>query len=179
MVDLVSLGEFYRADRLISLPSMSQNAASALLDSWNRWSPLPGGKTLFRYFLGRRVPYTGSISPEVLELEPGRVRVAMRDRPRLRNHLRSVHAVALTNLGELATGLAVTSSLPKSARGIPTGFSIEFVKKARGTIEAHCSAVLESSDEERDVDVGADLLDASGDTVARFNARWRVGPRRS
>ncbi len=163
--------------RLISSVLMSQDATSTLLDSWNRLRNVPGGKTLFRFFLGRRVPYTGTISPEVMELEPGRVRVGMRDRPGLRNHLKSVHAVALTNLAELATGLAVTSSLPRSARGIPTGFSIEFMKKARGRIEAHCSAKIESTDEERDIDVRADLLDQSGDTVARFNARWRVGPR--
>jgi acyl-coenzyme A thioesterase PaaI-like protein len=156
---------------------MSQTATSAILDTWNRLQGLPGGRALFRFFLGRRVPYTGSISPDVLELEPGRARVAMRDRPRLRNHLRSVHAVALTNLGELATGLAVTSSLPASARGIPTGFSIEFVKKARGTIEASCSTEIEAPEEDRDVDVEAELKDGSGDTVARFKARWRVGPR--
>jgi acyl-coenzyme A thioesterase PaaI-like protein len=156
---------------------MSETTTGGLLDSWNRLRNLPGGKTLFRYLLGRRVPYTGTISPEVMELEPGRVRVGMRDRPRLRNHLQSVHAVALTNLGELATGLAVTSSLPRSARGIPTGFSIDFLKKARGRIEAHCSTEIESSDQERDVDVHADLLDEGGDTVARFKARWRVGPR--
>lgn len=156
---------------------MSDEAASGLLASWNRLRGLPGGRAIFRYVLGRRVPYTGSISPEVIELEPGRTRVVMRDRPRLRNHLRSLHAVALTNLGELATGLAVTSSLPASARGIPTGFSIEFLKKARGTIEARCSAEIERTDEERDLDVEADLVDESGDTVARFTARWRVGPR--
>ncbi len=157
---------------------MPDDAASGLLASWNRLQGLPGGRALFRFFLGRRVPYTGSISPEVIELVPGNVRVVMRDRPRLRNHLRSLHAVALTNLGELATGLAVTSSLPSTARAIPTGFSIEFLKKARGTIEARCTAEVEGSDQERDVDVQADLVDASGDTVARFNARWRVGPRR-
>jgi acyl-coenzyme A thioesterase PaaI-like protein len=156
---------------------MSETATSEILQTWNRLQTLPGGRALFRFVLGRRVPYTGSISPDVLELSPGRARVAMRDRPRLRNHLRSLHAVALTNLGELATGLAVTSSLPADARGIPIGFSVEFVKKARGTIEASCSTEIDSTREERDVEVAAELKDQAGDTVARFTALWRVGPR--
>lgn len=156
---------------------MSRPATTTLLDSWRRLEGLPGGRRLFRFLLGRTVPYTGTISPEVQELSAGNVRVLMRDRPKLRNHLRSLHAVALTNLGELATGLAVTSSIPSDARGIPTGFSIDFVKKARGNIVAHCDAQVDSSVEERDVDVSADLRDESGDTVARFTARWRVGPR--
>lgn len=158
---------------------MPRTAAHAILSSWNRLQRFPGGRILFHYFLGRHVPYTGSISPEVVELTPGKVRVAMRDRPRLRNHLRSLHAVALTNLGELATGLAVTSSLPSDARGIPTGFSIEFLKKARGRIVARCEADVDGSSEVRDIDVEADLMDDAGDVVARFTARWRVGPSRS
>jgi len=156
---------------------MSESATSAILHTWNRLQAFPGGRALFRFFLGRRVPYTGSISPDVLELTPGRARVAMQDRPRLRNHLRSLHAVALTNLGELATGLAVTSSLPADARGIPIGFSIEFLKKARGTIEASCATEIDSNPEERDIEVAAELKDQAGDTVARFTALWRVGPR--
>ncbi len=156
---------------------MSEAVTSTIVADWNRLRRLPGGRLLFRYLLGRRVPYTGSISPDVIDLAPGRVRVVMRDRPRLRNHLRSLHAVALANLGELTTGLAVVSSLPGDARAIPTGFSIDFLKKARGRIEAHSAADVESSSEERDVDVAAELVDEAGDTVARFTARWRVGPR--
>lgn len=156
---------------------MSEASTSTILQSWNRLQGIPGGRRIFRYLLGRTVPYTGSISPEVTELRPGHARVLMRDRPRLRNHLRSLHAVALTNLGELATGLAVTSSLPASARGIPTGFSVEFVKKARGTIEAQCETEIDGIETERDVDVEAELKDESGDVVVRFTARWRVGPR--
>lgn len=123
------------------------------------------------------MPYTGTIRPRILELEPGRVRVALRDRRGVRNHLNSVHAVALANLGELATGLAVTTALPPDARGIPIRFEIDFVKKARGTIEASCTTDLEVSSEERDVDVGATLTDPTGDAVARFTARWRIGPK--
>ncbi len=148
-----------------------------VLRYWRRVSRLPGGGRLFGFFVGRMAPYTGTISPTVLELEPGRARVEMRDRRRLRNHLRSLHAIALINLGELATGLALTTALPPGVRGIPIALSIEYHRKARGTVEAEsaCGAPVvtkETGPVEHEV-VGA-ILDRSGQMVARVSARWRL-----
>ncbi|MCY1011651.1 DUF4442 domain-containing protein [Nannocystis pusilla] len=105
-----------------------------VLDMWKSLSAKTFGKQLFARAISLAVPYTGSISPLVLELEAGRAKVQMRDRWGVRNHLRCVHAVALMNLGEAVTGLAVMSLLPPGARGIVRELAMEYVKKARGTI---------------------------------------------
>lgn len=147
-----------------------------LLSLWRRLEPLPGGRRLFSFLLGRAARYTGSISPRVLELAPGHARVGLRDRPAVRNHLRSVHAVALMNLAEVASGLATISSLPPGARGILAGLSIEYLKKARGPLEAVCDAAIDYAGERCEVPVESVIRDAAGDVVARATARWLVGP---
>ena len=157
---------------------MSETAVANVLATWGRLSALPGGKRVFSWMLGRRIPYTGTISPRIQELSPGYAKITIRDRRRVRNHLRSVHAGALLNLGELATGLALSSGLPGDARSIPTGLSIEYRKKARGTITAECRHPTGGGNEHRDERIHADLTDESGDLVARVTARWRVGPRK-
>jgi acyl-coenzyme A thioesterase PaaI-like protein len=148
---------------------------SQLVPLWNVLKHVPGGGRALGRLAGQMAPYTGTIRPEVLFLEPGSVRVRMRDRRAVRNHLNSVHAIALMNLGEVATGMAVVSALPPGARGIISHLAMDYLKKARGPITAVCACPPITSTEKQDLEVQAELSNEAGDVVARAHARWRVG----
>lgn len=149
------------------------NPAQAVLASWNRLKDRPGGRWLFNKMLGRMIPYTGSIGAQVEELVPGRARVVLKDRKAVRNHLRSIHAVALANLGELATGLATTTCFTSGTRGILTGIGVEYHKKARGLLVAECSFEAPAKlDGPTPMDVQTHIKDGAGDVVATVTATW-------
>jgi acyl-coenzyme A thioesterase PaaI-like protein len=146
-----------------------------LLAAWRRLSVLPGGAWLFSRMLGRMAPYTGSMGAKVVLLEPGRAQVELRDRRRVRNHLRSVHAIALANLGELASGLAATAAMPAGVRGIPTAIRVDYLKKARGRLTATGLAALPPVEEAgTSAEVRADIADADGVIVATVVVEWRL-----
>jgi acyl-coenzyme A thioesterase PaaI-like protein len=144
---------------------------------WDRLSPLPGGRAAFSRSIGLIAPYSASIGATVKDLGPGRARVTLKERRRLHNPFNSVHAIALANLGELATGLAMMYDFPADARGIVTKFEITFHKKARGLITAICHTDLVDSSDERPVEVSCDIRDEAGDLVARATATWLIRPK--
>src|SRR5689334_10080950 len=90
------------------LPSARQSGSKNLLRiAWDVLSGMPGGKLVFSKLVGRMAPYTGTIKATVTVLRPGYAEVEMHDRRGVRNHLASIHAIALANLGELAGNVAL------------------------------------------------------------------------
>lgn len=156
------------------MPHNPEAPGGRILALWQRLSPRPGGRWLFARLLGRMVPYTGALRGRVEALEPGHARISLRERRGVRNHLRSIHAVALVNLGELATGLAVLTALPPGIRGIVTDLGATYHAKARGRVEADCRVGGPWSPGDT-AEAVATITDASGTAVATVTARWKLG----
>ena len=131
---------------------------------------------MFSRILGRVVPYSGSIGATVLLLKPGHAQLQLRDHRSVRNHLNSIHALALANLGEFTSGLAMLGTLSATTRGIPTKISTEYFKKARGTLLAESVCTPPHVTEETDFEVFTEVKDSEGDVVARSTINWRLGP---
>ncbi len=169
-----------RLVKLLKSNPFTEFSPGNLLGGWKSLKDLPHGAKIFSRILGTVIPYSGTIKAEVRELRAGFAKIQMRDRRFVRNHLSSVHAVALTNLGELATGLAVISATPKNHRGIVKSLQTEFLKKARGTLTAQAEVPeIQPLEKNTPFEVTASITDEHDVEVARVTATWVIGPQKS
>jgi hypothetical protein len=60
----------------------------------------------------------------------------MKQRWAVQNHIKTVHAIAVCNLVEMAMGLVAESSIPSHLRWLPMGMNVDYKKKATGKLTA-------------------------------------------
>ena len=153
--------------------------AASVLSMYQRLSRWPAGRWLFSRAVCLRAPYFATISPHFTALEPGRCEVEIRDRRRVHNHIGTVHAIALCNLAELSAGVMTEASLPPGMRWIPKGMTVEYLKKARGTMHAIATpdvAIVEASNG-YELPVTVSVRDPLGDEVFRARIAMWLSPK--
>lgn len=131
------------------------------------------------------IPFNTHLGLEILEVAPARGVVRLPDTETLRNHVGSQHAGALFSLGEAASGAAFVGAfaarlgdlVPLAERA-----EIAYRRIALGPITATATLAtppekiledLEAEDRAR-FEVGVDLVNGAGDTVADMTVHWYV-----
>ena len=148
---------------------------------WRQFEKYPFGKEAFSLFFCSQAPYFMTIRPEVHELAPGLAKVSLKQRWGVQNHIKTVHAIAVCNLVELAMGLVAESTIPKHLRWLPMGMNVEYTKKATGQLTAISEIdkdkffVLEKYPGE--VKVPVVVTDAAGIVVTKADVRLWISLR--
>jgi acyl-coenzyme A thioesterase PaaI-like protein len=145
-----------------------------VLASFNRLKTLPGGTWLFSRGVCAAAPYFGSIRPHVLELAPGHAKVSIKKRRAVENHLKTVHAIAMCNMAELAGGLMTDVSIPKGARWIPAGMTVQYLKKAKTDLTAVADGSQIGWSQNGDVVVPVSVFDTAGEKVFQAEIRMNI-----
>ncbi|NBX16763.1 MAG: DUF4442 domain-containing protein [Proteobacteria bacterium] len=149
-----------------------------ILKVWSNFNQVPGGRVAFSKLLGGMIPYTGSVKPLVTHLERGAATVEMADHRSVRNHLNSIHALALANLAEFPAGLSLHTAIPENSRAILVKLEVEYLKKARGdlTSKAKVEHTIEHLESPTHIIVQSEISDTSGTAVAKARTTWLVSP---
>ena len=150
---------------------------SLALRLWTRLNGSAFGRWAFTRIICFRAPYFSSISPLFVTLEPGHAVVTMRKRRKVKNHIGTIHAIAMANLCEIAAGVLTEVSTPADMRWIPKGMIIQYLGKAATKISATAELPAVSSGEKQDAVVSVDVRDTSGTIVVHADITMYVTPR--
>ncbi len=141
--------------------------ASRSLSLYERLARRPLGKWLFAEIICLKAPYFATIEPRFQELRPGLCQVSMRKRRSVLNHIRTVHALAIGNLCELAAGMMMEATLPPQLRWIPRGMTIEYLHKAKTDVTAVARLDKQDWADGANVGVPVTAVDRDGQEVVR------------
>lgn len=168
------------ADRSQSdwLTRTDTTTAGTTLRAWMRAQRTSFGRWLFARTVSRRAPYFATIKPKFIDLQPHLCRVAMRKRRAVENHIRTVHALAMGNLCELAAGLCTEVTIPVGMRWIPRGMTIEYLAKAETDVMATARLDKTEWTGAENVGVPVTVTDTNGKEVVRAVISMYVSPKR-
>ncbi len=152
----------------------------SVLSLYRRIARWPAGHWIFSRLVCFKAPYFATIAPRFVALEPGRCEVRIRDRRRVHNHIGTVHAIALCNLAELGAGVMTDATIPADMRWIPKGMTVEYLKKAVGTLQgvATPETPVRSAVDGYEWPVEVQVTDAAGAVVFRARVMMWISPRK-
>ena len=140
---------------------------STVLSAYNKLHGLPMGNYLFSRIVCLMAPYFKTIRPRFVELKPGYCEIKMKNRRAIRNHLNSIHAIAMCNLCELAGGTALDVTLPAHLRWIPRGMDVKYIKMAKSNLKGTCSIPGDAIKEKGSVPVTVSVTDTNNTEVMK------------
>ncbi len=103
-----------------------------------KFSGLPDAlrPSLVSFLLGQIVPLVGTARLRFEEVSSQRVVVSIRNRRRVQNHIKGVHAAAMALLAETATGFCVGMNLPDDKLPLIKTLRADYLKRAQGDLRA-------------------------------------------
>lgn len=90
--------------------------------------------------------------------------IEIKDRHSVKNHIGTVHAGAMCTLAELSGALALDAAIPRELRWLPRAMTVEYLKKASGTLTARCEFDPQII-QEGDIVVPLEVRDPEDDVV--------------
>ena len=152
---------------------------SRVVDLYDKAHAIPiVGDRIFSFAFSQVAPYFWTIRPRFTVIEPNHAEVVIPKRRGVKNHIGTVHAIALCNGLEAAMGVLAEASIPKDKRWIPKGMEVSYTAKA--TTDITCIAETDAtqwSGDDPDVPVRVKGVRTDGTVVIEGVIRLWVTPK--
>jgi acyl-coenzyme A thioesterase PaaI-like protein len=134
------------------------------------------------FLLGKIVPMVGTARLHFDEVSSQRVVVSIRNRRRVQNHIKGVHAAGMALLAETATGFCVGMNLPDDKLPLIKTLHVDYLKRAQGDMKAVAQLTPEQIEQiltldKGEVTVPVTITDESGQEPISCQMVWAWVPK--
>ncbi|MDG0864845.1 DUF4442 domain-containing protein [Pelomonas aquatica] len=142
--------------------------------------PLRGAARNFA--LRRAVPFTGTAALDFVALTPERSEIRVANRRPVQNHIKGVHAAAMSLLAETATGMVVGMNVRDDCLPLCKSLQVNFRKRATGGLvaRAHLTEAQRASmasETKGEVRVAVTVIDEAGIEPIECEFVWAWVPK--
>lgn len=126
---------------------------------------------------GQVVPYVGTSGLRYEEITPSRVVVSIRNRRKVQNHIKGVHAAAMALLAETATGFVVGVNLSDDKLPLIKSLHVDYKRRSVGDMRAEATLTdaqiaLIQREPKGEVTVPVVVTDESGEQPIQCQMVW-------
>ncbi len=144
--------------------------------------PAPLRSAARNFALRRAVPLTGTAGLDFVALTPERSEIRIANRRPVQNHIRGVHAAAMTLVAETATGMVVGMNVRDDCLPLCKSLNVAFKKRASGALraQAHLTAeqrALLARETKGEVTVAVTVTDEAGIEPIECEFVWAWVPK--
>ncbi len=107
--------------------------------------PTPLKVRTLTMFFGRVIPFAGTSNIQIEELNQDRSVLIVKNKKKVQNHIKGVHAAAMALLAESATGYLCGMNCPDDKLLLIKSMNLNYVRRAKGDLKA----VAELTEEQR------------------------------
>jgi len=126
----------------------------------------------FSKIMGLVIPFSAKSKFNVEKLEEGYMKVSLPYIKANMNHIKTHHALAMSELGELATGVCLAYSLPSNSQVILKSLNTEYLKKGKGKLVVEAKFDLDKIEDRGDVVFDIKIKNKAKETVAKAQYIW-------
>jgi acyl-coenzyme A thioesterase PaaI-like protein len=138
---------------------------------------------LTSFMLGSVVPLVGTAGLRFDEISNERVVVSIRNRRKVQNHIKGVHAAGMALLAETATGFCVGMNVPDDKLPLIKTLKVSYLKRAQGDMKAVAQLRPEQiqqilTQDKGEVTVPVSITDESGQEPIQCEMVWAWVPKK-
>lgn len=162
---------------------MEKNFLATIVEKIQKRSPLYRS-WLLNYLLGSTIKFVGTAGVKCQTLTREESVWTLKNRKKVRNHIKGVHAAAMGLLAETATGMVIGMNVPDDRTPVIKSMKVNYLKRAAGDLTAVAKLTGEQiqyilDNEKGEMLVPVEVTDSEGKQPIECEMLWAWTPKRS